>query len=145
MILSARAIAAEMADSDAGEFLPSHCVNFRAARMQAAIRSTRFLPSPMSASVAYSPFIRHKRIHFFIIDFRICTAEVHKFGMYRAVQEEAEGMQRACRLEAPLHKRVFRKGCGPSDTFSPLLLPTNVARYIVMSQKLRVCRAISQI
>jgi hypothetical protein len=68
----------------------------------------------MSASVAYSPFIRHKRIHFFIIDFRICTAEVHKFGMYRAVQEEAEGMQRACRLEAPLHKRVFRKGCGPS-------------------------------
>ena len=93
MILSARAIASEMADSDAGEFLPSHCVNFRAARMQAAIRSTRFLPSSMSASVTHSLFIRYKRIHFFIIDFRSCTAEVHKLGMHRAVQEEADRMK----------------------------------------------------
>jgi hypothetical protein len=76
MILSARAIASEMADSDEGEFLPSHCVNFRAARMQAAIRSTRFLPSSMSASVAYSLFVRHKRIYFFIIDFRILHSRV---------------------------------------------------------------------
>ena len=45
IILSARAIASEIALSDAGEFLPSHCDSFRAARMQAAIRITRFLPS----------------------------------------------------------------------------------------------------
>lgn len=51
-----------MADSDAGEFLPSHCVNFRAARMQAAIKSTRFLPSSTLMSVAYSFFVRHKKI-----------------------------------------------------------------------------------
>ena len=62
MILSAKAIASAMADSDAGEFLPSHCVNFRAARMQAAIKSTRFLPSSTLTSVAYSPFVRHSKI-----------------------------------------------------------------------------------
>jgi hypothetical protein len=59
MILSASAIASEIADSDAGEFLPSHCANFLAARMQAAIRITRFLPSSTITSVAYSPFVRH--------------------------------------------------------------------------------------
>jgi hypothetical protein len=76
MILSARAIASEIADSDAEEFLPSHCVNFRAARMQAAIRITRFLPSSTIMSVMYSPFIRHDLIHFLISDFRkFCTVD----------------------------------------------------------------------
>jgi hypothetical protein len=60
MILSASAIASEIADSDAGEFLPSHCVNFLAARMQAAIRITRFLPSSTIVSLAYSPFVRYR-------------------------------------------------------------------------------------
>jgi len=69
MILSVRAIASEIADSDAGEFLPSHCVNFRAARMQAAIRITRFLPSSTTMSVAYSLFVRHNCIHLLFSDF----------------------------------------------------------------------------
>jgi hypothetical protein len=69
MILSARAIASEIADSDPGEFLPSHCVNFRAARMQAAIRMTRFLPSSTTMSVAYSLFVRHNCIHLLFSDF----------------------------------------------------------------------------
>jgi hypothetical protein len=51
MILSAKAIASEIEHSDAGEFLPSHCVSLRAARMQAAIRITRFLPSSTILSV----------------------------------------------------------------------------------------------
>jgi len=69
MILSARAIASEIADSDAGEFLPSHCVNFRAARIQAAIRITRFLPSSTTLSVAYSLFVRYNYIRLLISDF----------------------------------------------------------------------------
>jgi hypothetical protein len=69
MILSARAIASEIADSDAGEFLPSHCVNFRAARIQAAIRITRFLPSSTTMSVAYSLFVRYNYIRLLISDF----------------------------------------------------------------------------
>ena len=59
MIRSARAIASEIALSDAGEFLPSHCDNFRAARMQAAIKITRFLPSSTTMSLAYSSFVRY--------------------------------------------------------------------------------------
>jgi hypothetical protein len=59
MIRSANVIASPMADSDAGECLPSHCVRLRAARMQAAIKSTRFRPSSTRESVAYSPFVRH--------------------------------------------------------------------------------------
>jgi hypothetical protein len=66
IILSARDIASEMAASDAGVFLPSHCDSLRVARMQAAIKSTRFLPSSMFRSVAYSLFIRHPRICLFI-------------------------------------------------------------------------------
>jgi hypothetical protein len=69
MILSARAIASEIADSDAGEFLPSHCVNFRAARIQAAIRITRFLPSSTTMSVTYSLFVRYNYIRLLISDF----------------------------------------------------------------------------
>ena len=69
MILSARAIASEIADSDAGEFLPSHCVNFRAARIQAAMRITRFLPSSTTMSVAYSLFVRYNYIRLLISDF----------------------------------------------------------------------------
>ncbi len=69
MILSARAIASEIVDSDAGEFLPSPCVNFRAARIQAAIRITRFLPSSTTMSVAYSLFVRYNYIRRLISDF----------------------------------------------------------------------------
>jgi hypothetical protein len=64
MMLSARAIASEIADSDAGEFLPSHYVNCRPATMQAAIRITHFLPSSSIMSVACSPFVRHNEFAF---------------------------------------------------------------------------------
>src|ERR1700677_69217 len=78
MIRSARAIASEIAYSDAGEFLPSRCDNFRAARMQAAMRITRYLPSSMKMSLAYSPFIRHTRICRDISNFGICTVEANR-------------------------------------------------------------------
>jgi hypothetical protein len=74
MILSARAIASEMADSDAGEFSPVPLRQFSCCEDASRDQGTRFLPSSMSASVTHSLFIRHKRIYFFIIDFRICTA-----------------------------------------------------------------------
>jgi hypothetical protein len=103
MILSAKAIASEIADSDAGEFLPSHWVNFRAARMQAAIRITRFLPSSTLGSVAYSPFVRYKRISLFIIDFRICTTGVDNFSEgLRSAQGGAERMKKPATFSAGL-------------------------------------------
>jgi hypothetical protein len=80
MILSAKAIESEIAHSDAGECLPSHCDSLRAARMQAAIKSTRFLPSSTLMSVSYSPFIRYKRMCPFISKFEICTAGQLKFA-----------------------------------------------------------------
>jgi hypothetical protein len=45
MIRSAIVIASAMADSNAGEGRPSQFVSFLAARMLAAISSTRFRPS----------------------------------------------------------------------------------------------------
>jgi len=81
MIRSARAMASEIAYSEAGEFLPSHCDNFRAAGMQAAImRITRFLPSSVTTSVAYSSFVRYKRICPDISNFGICTASFVRIG-----------------------------------------------------------------
>ena len=81
MIRSARAMASEIAYSEAGEFLPSHCDNFRAAGMQAAImRITRFLPSSVTTSVAYSSFVRYKRICPDISNFGICTASLVRIG-----------------------------------------------------------------
>ena len=91
MILSAKAIASEMAASEAGECLPSHCVNFRAARMQTAIRSTRFLLSSTSTSVADSLFIRHKGICLSISHFR----NLHSVGQFgEGVHEEVEDIKR---------------------------------------------------
>jgi hypothetical protein len=59
MIRSAKAIASEIAHSDAGEF--SHPTDsFRAARMQAAMRITRFLPSSTTTNLTYSLFVRHQ-------------------------------------------------------------------------------------
>src|SRR5580693_3435889 len=66
MIRSARAIASEIAHSDAGEFLPSHCDSFRAARIHAAIRITRFLPSSTTTILVYSPFVRYRESAFFL-------------------------------------------------------------------------------
>ena len=74
MILSARAIASEIADSDAGERLSSHCDSLRAARMQAAIKSTRFLPSSTLMSVARSSFVRYLEIRIGFSEFEIFTA-----------------------------------------------------------------------
>lgn len=56
MMRSAAEIAFQMADSNAGEGQPSQCVRFRAARMLAAIRRTRFLPSSIRRvySIRYS-------------------------------------------------------------------------------------------
>jgi hypothetical protein len=50
MIRSAIVIASAMADSNAGEGRLSPCASFRAARMLAAISSTRFLPSSTGAA-----------------------------------------------------------------------------------------------
>jgi len=47
MIRSAAEIAFQMVDSNAGEGRPSQCARFRAARMLAAINSTRLRPSSM--------------------------------------------------------------------------------------------------
>jgi hypothetical protein len=57
MMLSARAIASEIADSDAGEFLPSYYVNCRPARMHAAIRITHFLPSILNHECSVFAFL----------------------------------------------------------------------------------------
>ena len=46
-ILSASEIASAIVDSKTGEGLPSQCATFRAAKMDAAISSTRFRPSSM--------------------------------------------------------------------------------------------------
>jgi hypothetical protein len=46
--------------------------------MQAAMRITRYLPSSMKMSLAYSPFIRHTRICRDISNFGICTVEANR-------------------------------------------------------------------
>jgi hypothetical protein len=58
MIRSAIAMASAMADSSAGEGRPSQFASFRAARMLAAMSSTRLRPSSTGDSLAYSPFVR---------------------------------------------------------------------------------------
>jgi hypothetical protein len=104
MILSARAIASEIADSDAGEFLPSHCVNFRAARIQAAIRITRFLPSSTTMSVAYSLFVRYNYIRLLISDFGNLRAgaigETASVGYFSLISTARSVMERACGILA---------------------------------------------
>jgi hypothetical protein len=45
MMRSAAVMALAMADSDAGDGLPSQSLSFRAARMEAAISRTRLRPS----------------------------------------------------------------------------------------------------
>ena len=50
-----------MAATVAGTRAPlSYCASFRAARMEAAIRSTRLRPSSTRISVSYSLFVRHQ-------------------------------------------------------------------------------------
>ena len=118
MIRSARAIASEMADSDAGECLPSHCVSLRAARMQAAISSTRFLPSSTLPSVAHSPFIRYRKILPHISNFGICTvgqlnsrtAWNRNLGMQGATRFGARGGSSAPTVAIPQPDRVCRGG-----------------------------------
>lgn len=58
MIRSAIAIASAMADSNAGEGRPSQFASFLAARMLAAMSSTRLRPSSTEDSLAYSSFVR---------------------------------------------------------------------------------------
>jgi hypothetical protein len=59
MISSAHRTASAIALIVAGTlFPPSNCASFRAARILAAINSTRLRPSSMQGRVAYSPFVR---------------------------------------------------------------------------------------
>lgn len=58
MIRSAIAMASAMADSSTGEGRPSQFESFLAARMLAAMSSTRLRPSSTEDSLAYSPFVR---------------------------------------------------------------------------------------
>ena len=60
MMRSAIVIASAMVDSKNGEGRPSQFASFRAARMLAAIRRTRFRPSSTKISLPYSPFVRHR-------------------------------------------------------------------------------------
>ena len=60
MIRSAKVMASWIAETDAGEGrVVSCCASLRAARILAAINSTRLRPSSTMGSVAYSPFVRH--------------------------------------------------------------------------------------
>lgn len=64
------------------EFLPipvSQLFFSRAARMQAAIRITRFLPSSTTTSLVDSLFGRHKRICCLVDSFAICTVMLKRF------------------------------------------------------------------
>jgi hypothetical protein len=58
MIRSAIAMASAMADSSAGEGRPSQFASFLAARMLAAMSTTRLRPSSKEDSLAYSSFVR---------------------------------------------------------------------------------------
>ena len=61
MISSAQRTESEIAATVAGtRFPPSYCASLRAARMEAAISSTRLRPSSTQITVAYSLFVRHE-------------------------------------------------------------------------------------
>src|SRR5262249_24788549 len=87
IISSAHRIASLIAAMVAGtRLLPSYCESFRAARIAAAIKSTRLRPSSTNASLASSLFLRYNPI--LVVDWK--SAKLHVPDWVRSILTDFE-------------------------------------------------------
>jgi len=104
MILSARAIASEIADSDAGEFLPSHCVNFRAARNAGSNQnhalSTLIHDHECSVFAFCSPQLHSPSFHRLREFARRFDGETASMGIFFLISSASSSTKRACGILA---------------------------------------------